>query len=567
MKRKIFSRFFAVTLVAVLAMFFCGVVAVAFNADVIVKENLQKETELLCSLLKSEADFTSLKRYSEDDSLRVTVIAADGAVLFESDVNAELENHGEREEIKNAINGSPVAVKRYSKTFSCNMTYYALKTKIDGDAEVVVRLAVKSSEIGEYLGVALPFLIGVLVLSLVASVVASNAIAKKVSDKVSEIGVSLKSLNDGDYRQIKTDSSEPELYSVLSEINELNKTARERIAGINAERDKLDTLIENVSQSIIALDENGRIAFANENAFNLFSSTSDVVEKDLVFLVDDLALAEKITGLSGENGGFEHRYKDKDLSVVVRKIEREYDKSEVSSIVIITDVTAERRLEKQKSDFFANASHELKTPVTVTLGLSELLLAKDGLDDGTRKQLERIHAESARLASLIADMLKLSSLESDEARQECVTDVDLRAVLEETVFELSEEIEKRKITSEISGNATVKADGAYVFEICRNLVSNAVHYNIENGKIKIEIKDEGNAVLLVVSDTGIGVPKDKLSRLCERFYRVDKSRSKKTGGTGLGLAIVKHACSVLGAELGFFSEEGCGLTATVLFKK
>lgn len=565
MKRKIFFRFFSVTLISIILMFVCGIIAVNVNADALMKERLKEETELVCSFVKTEDDFQNFAAYENDDAFRVTVMDLSGNVLYESDTKSPLENHGEREEFKNAVKGSPTAVKRYSETFGCDMTYYAARTTLSGGEEVVIRLAVKSSQINEYISVALPILIAVLAVSLAASLIVSGYFSKTVSNKISEIGVSLASLNEGDYKPIKTDTSEPELFSVLSSINAVNESAREHIRSISDEHNKLNTVLKNVSQGIIAVDGGGNVVFANKSVFSIFDSAVDVIGKNIVYLIDDVSLCEKITAVLNENHQIEHSYKNKELSVAIRTVEG--GDSTVSSIVIITDVTKEKTLQNQKNDFFANASHELKTPVTVMQGLSEILLAKDGLDEVSKKQVKRINSESIRLASLISDMLKLSKLENGELDNLSLVDVDLRKIANEVVLELNEELEKRNVTADINGTAVIKADNAKIFEVLQNLLSNAVHYNKDGGKIEVNIIDGDDKVTLQVTDTGIGIEKENIPRLCERFYRVDKSRSKKTGGTGLGLAIVKHVCALYKADLSIDSEIGVGTTVTIEFYK
>lgn len=565
MKKKYFFRFFSVTLLSVFLMFIFGIVAVNVNAKTMLQDRLKKEAELVCSLVHTEADFQNFEKYGNDDAFRITVIDLSGNVLYESDSKSPLENHADREEIKNALNGHPETVERYSETFGCDMTYYAIKTALSDGTEIVMRLAVKSSQLNGYLGVAVPILICVLIVSLAASLFLSGVLSKNVSDAVTGIGESLKSLNEGRYVPIETNSSEPELFGVLNEINDLNENTHRHINKISEERNKLNTVLENVSQGIIAVDGNKKILFANKSACEIFDSAGSVLGKDFVYLIDDVLLCDAIACHLGEDYRTEHAYKGKDLSVAIRRTENSDINCEVFSIIIITDVTKEKTLQRQKSDFFANASHEFKTPVTVMQGLSEILLAKDNLDDGSKKQIERVHAESLRLASLISDMLDLSKLENGEYSEQALTPVDLRVVSSEVFAELSEEIKSRRLSTEIVGEGTVLADNAKIYELIQNLCSNAVHYNKENGKIKVEISVAPNGVTLKVSDTGIGIEKEHLPRLCERFYRVDKSRSKKTGGTGLGLAIVKHICALYNAKLSIDSENGLGTTVTVVF--
>lgn len=567
MKKKMLFHILTLTFLSVFVMFIFGIVAVNVNANSIIKERLAEETQLVCSLVRTEEDFTEFGRYSNNDAFRITVMDTDGNVLYESDTKSPLENHIDRTEIQNALKGSPEAVERYSQTFGCNMTYYALKTELQDGREIVLRLAVKSSQINGYLDVAIPILVIVLIACLIFSIVISNLLSNNISGKIVEVGESLRSLNAGDYIPIKTDSGEPELYSVLNEINELNANTHTHMQRVQEEHRKLNTVLENVSQGILAIDENKKIIFANKSLSKIFECTENVTGKDFIYLIDDLPLCEKIARHLGENYSSEYTYKGKELSVVIRKVEHENQGDDVYSIVIITDITKEKAMQKQKSDFFANASHELKTPVAVMQGLSELLLGKETLDDGSKKQVDRIHKESLRLSSLISDMLELSKLESGEPRELAMTEVDLRKVAEEAVAELSTKIAEKGVTVTILGNATVVADSKKMFELIGNLCSNAINYNKEDGKVVICLTEQANGVELKVSDTGIGIEKENIPRLCERFYRVDKSRSKKTGGTGLGLAIVKHICALYNAEFSIESEIDVGTVVRIFFER
>ena len=565
MKKKTLFQILSLTFISVLVMFIFGIVAVNVNAKELMKERLTEETELACTLVQTVDDFDNFSRYENDDAFRVTIMDLGGNVLYESDTKSPLENHINREEVKNALGGNPAIVERYSKTFDCNMTYCALKTELSDGTEIILRLAVKSSQINGYLGVALPILIVVLIVCLIASIVISNILSNKISGKITEVGDSLRSLNAGNYMPIKTDSDEPELYSVLNIINELNANTHTHIKRVQEEHDKLNTVLENVSQGIVAIDEQKKIIFVNKSISTIFDSTENVTGKDFIYLIDDLPLCEKIARHLGENYVSEYTYKGKELSVVIRKVDSQSDN--VYSIVIITDITKEKAMQKQKSDFFANASHELKTPVAVMQGLSELLLAKETLDVASKKQVDRIHKESLRLASLISDMLKLSKLENGEDIEMILSLVDVKAVADEVALELASELKKKNITMEVKGAGTVLADNKKIFEVVENLCSNAIHYNVENGKITIEISENEKETRITVADSGIGIEKENIPRLCERFYRVDKSRSKKTGGTGLGLAIVKHICALYNAELSIESEAGIGTTITITFNK
>ena len=567
MKKKIFYKVFAATLACVLLMFVFGIIAVNMNTNKIVSERLKEETELAATLMNEQSDFAVFNKYSDNPELRITIFDMGGNVLYESDTKAPLENHRDREEIKNALEGKPDTVERYSETFKCDMTYYATKSTLSDGTQVILRLAVRSSQVTPYFTAIIPLFILVLAVSLVLSFVLSTFISRNVSSKVTEIGESLKSLNEGQYAPIKTDMSEPELFGVLNQINELNANIHSHIRIADGERVKLNAVLDNVSQSIIALDKSKRIVFANKRAFEMFNGTHHDIGRDLVFLIEKLPVYEQITEHIGENFAFNCAYDDKYLSVVITKVTNEVICDDISAIIIVTDITKEKLIEKQKSDFFANASHELKTPITVMQGFAEVLMNKEGMDDTSKKQLGRIYKECLRLGSLISDMLMLSKIESGDAPIRALSEVALEDIAKEVLDGLSEKAGSRNITASIVGSAKICADQTMIFELVENLVSNAIKYNKDGGSVTVSITETDTGVCLKVEDTGIGIEKEHLPRLCERFYRVDKSHSKRIGGTGLGLAIVKHICAISDAELSIESEFGVGTTVTVVFGK
>lgn len=261
---------------------------------------------------------------------------------------------------------------------------------------------------------------------------------------------------------------------------------------------------------------------------------------------------------------------DKEFAAIYREINElnkktvlymqneEYERKKLSEVL-----HAEKELASQKEEFFANASHELKTPLTAMVGLTELILTRD-TDATTHRQIERIHKESLRLSELISDMLKLSRLETEEESEISVA-VAVEEIAEEVLSELSESIIAKDIRASITGKATVMAGEKRIYEILQNLCSNAVNYNKQGGTIDIILEETDTGAVIRVRDSGIGVAEENIPHLCERFYRVDKSRSKKTGGTGLGLAIVKHICALYNASFTIKSKLGEGTEVIIVF--
>ena len=570
MKRKIFLVVSLVTILAALLVFGSGIFAINMSAENAVLERLETETKLVASLVNSREDFSKLEQYRSSQDLRITVIAEDGTVLFDTDTSEPLENHSEREEFIAAMKGQPKVVRRYSETFGCDMNYYAIKTALSDGENVVLRLAVRETLIKSYVTLSMPVFILLLLIVLALSFEAGNQIARKVSARFSDISASIQSVADGNYTPIKTSTRDAEMFSLIGSINDVNARISRHIQNAETQQKTLSTVLSAISQGIIALDSEKRIVFINKSALKLFGIndyTPDGEKHDLIFVVDNLDLYALISSHADENFAFDFRLDDKDLNILITKVEDETLRDEITTIIVISDVTSQKSVARQKSDFFQNASHELKTPVTVIRGLTEILLQKDNTDEFTKKKLTSIHDESLRLSSIISDMLKLSSLENTVSVREDEEDekVDLVAAAHEIMAELSPRAEEKKLSVSITGKGWVNMLRSNALELLDNLCSNAINYNKESGKITIDVMQDDSNTILKVIDTGIGIEQQHIPRLCERFYRVDKSRSKKTGGTGLGLAIVKHICLRYGAHLDIDSTFGEGTCVTVTF--
>lgn len=564
MKRKTFVRVFALSLLCALLVFGAGIYGLQRVSRAVVGERLASEATLLSALIRKESDLEKLSAYGESENLRVTVLNADGELLFESNIEGMLENHADREEVVGALSGNPHTVERYSETFGCRMTYFAIRSEMDDGTEIVIRVAVKSSQIKAFLLSAVPLLGVALVVALAVSLVVAGRLSRQISHKVEKIADSLQTLESGDYRPLRTDSREPEFYAVLRRINELSERMGANIALLLREKQKLSLVLDTIAQGVVALSATGDIVFANNSAQAMFGGSAQDVHCPLNYLIDDTGLCDLIRDAAA-GGSFSYTTGGRDLAVTVHRVTGDALADEVSNIVIFTDQTEVRAVARQKSDFFANASHELKTPITVTRGNAELILARDNIDEQTRRQVERILRETIRMGDLISDMLKLSNLETQSGRPTCAVPTSLRAVVDEVVAELHGAISEKRLHVTVSGEESVFMTGAEAYELISNLCSNAVNYNREDGSVEIVLDREAGHVRLTIRDTGIGIPAEHLPRLCERFYRVDKSRSKKTGGTGLGLAIVKHICTLYGAQLNIESEQDVGTCVTVRF--
>lgn len=315
MKRKIFLVVSLVTILAALLVFGSGIFAINMSAENAVLERLETETKLVASLVNSREDFSKLEQYRSSQDLRITVIAEDGTVLFDTDTSEPLENHSEREEFIAAMKGQPKVVRRYSETFGCDMNYYAIKTALSNGENVVLRLAVRETLIKNYVTLSMPVFILLLLIVLAFSFEAGNQIARKVSARFSDISASIQSVADGNYTPIKTSTRDAEMYSLIGSINDVNARISRHIQNAETQQKTLSTVLSAISQGIIALDSEKRIVFINKSALKLFGIndyTPDGEKHDLIFVVDNLDLYALISSHADENFTFDFRLDDKD---------------------------------------------------------------------------------------------------------------------------------------------------------------------------------------------------------------------------------------------------------------
>lgn len=563
MKKKIFLTVALLGIAVSLLVFAAGLLAVSMSSKNTVRDRLTAETKLACALIRDRDDVELLKKFDGSNVYRITVIGETGDVLLETDVREQMENHLSREEVAAAMKDSPKVVERYSSSAHKKMFYYAEKITLSDGETIVVRLSLPTGIVGGYVELILPVFVVLLLIVIGLSFESSGRIASSVTKKFECVSESVKSLSDGDYKPIEADSRDPELYSVMCGINGLNADIARHLEREESDRRKFEIVLENMDRGVAALDKDDNVVFANKSAATLLGGAIRKGE-NAVYLVGDASVYEKIIKNSEKNADFECEILGKELLVAMKSIDDELLKKEISTIIMVSDVTAEKSAARQKSEFFANASHELKTPVTAIMGLSELLLQKDDLGESVRKKIATVYSESVRMSELIADMLRLSDVERGDKPQ-ISTDVDLRKIADDVVSVLSVKAEQKHVSLFAEGTAFAKIDKTDARELIENLASNAINYNKENGEAKIMLSEEDGKAAIAVSDTGIGIEPQHIPHLCERFYRVDKSRSRGSGGTGLGLAIVKHICMRYGATLKIESTFGQETTVTVTF--
>lgn len=495
------------------------------------------------------------------EDIRVSVIDAEGKVISDSenvDVD-KLGNHSDREEIIAAFQGEPKVVTRYSQSLGKDLVYYALKVTT-GDTFVFIRVSVAVESVNSYVVSNIVTMIFVLIVALTLSAIFSVIAANGLMKPLTEIRNNLASVRNGTYKEIVPSSGDQEINSMLVEINGISEKLQDSIFEARSDKEKLDYILSNISDGIVVLEKNGNISLINKNAARIFDA-SDFTGKNYLLLSRDRAFTEGVSSaLEGRKDSvFEMKFTGEAYySVSVRALERGL------TVIVLSDITAVRNSEKMRSEFFANASHELKTPLTAIKGFNDIV-SMTATQPDIKELSGRIDKEVARIINLINDMLDLSMLESEkEPKKE---EVELSDVVKDVQGSLEILAKERGVSVKASGKGVVMMEREHAVELVKNLTENAIRYNEKGGHVEVDVSEDDKKVVLTVKDDGIGIEEEHLQRIFERFYRVNKSRSRETGGTGLGLSIVKHIAVLYGADVNISSTFGVGTTVTVTFPK
>ena len=494
---------------------------------------------------------------------RVTVIDKSGKVLSDSETAdvSNMENHIDREEIVAALKGKPVAVTRRSDTTNKDMVYSAVKVDLSAVDYVFVRVSTPVDSVNLYATSTILPNFYVLIAATIAAVILSVVLTKSLVKPMAEIKNSLIALNNGTFTPSTPSEKDPEINKMLSEINDIGEKLSDTITTVSEDNKKLDYILNNVSDGIVVITADGNIEVMNDNAKLVFDVKNDAISSNYTVLSANEKFISAVSDAVNEriNKVFEFTTAAHDVYLTsIRCLDGGM------TIIVLSDITAVKQGEEIRSEFFANASHELKTPLTAIKGFNDVIGMKS--KDGDIKTLSaKIDKEVNRVVSLIDDMLNLSKLET--TKMPIVEKVDLAAVARDAEESISALARAKNVNIEISGEGTVEMEKDHAYELVKNLMENAVRYNEDGGHVLVSVSESADKVTLKVKDDGIGIDEENQSRIFERFYRVNKSRSRETGGTGLGLSIVKHVAELYGAKLTLSSTLGAGTEITVSFKK
>ena len=483
---------------------------------------------------------------------RVTWIDKDGTVLYDTTVDASnLENHSDREEFKEAVENGSGSSQRYSDTLAEKIVYYALKLN-DG---TVIRVSSEQYSAWALIASMLDPLIFVFVIIVIISILLANLLSKKI----------VKPLNEMNIENPDIDANYPEVMPLVKKIRNQHVLIERQMAELKKNEEEFRAITSNMQEGFIIIDTNTSVLSFNNGIKKLFD-VHDTKIGDSVFTIDrSEAFRDCVeNSLKGKRGEGQLKHNEKIYQLYANPVFE--DGNVRGSVLLIVDVTEKEKREELRREFTSNVSHELKTPLTSIFGISEIIMNGIVKPDDIPKFAKDIHNESGRLITLVNDIIKLSKLDEGAGFGD-KQPVDIFKMAQDTITRLDSMAQERNITVKLTGEKTiVDSIPAVADEIIHNVIENAIKYNKENGSVDVFAGTENGRVTFRVKDTGIGIPDADINRVFERFYRVDKSHSRKIGGTGLGLSIVKHGVSFLGGELLITSKVNEGTTITIVFK-
>lgn len=480
---------------------------------------------------------------------RFTVVDADGTVLYDTEADAaEMENHADREEIKEAFRDGTGSSARTSATLMQKTLYEAVRLK-NGD---VLRISVSRLTVGALLlGMLTPIGAIVLIAAIVALLL-SYKMANKITEPLLHLDLE---------HPVETETYE-ELTPILTKLRKQHGQIAAQMEELHRRSDELEQVVSSMREGLVLLDEHGMVLHMNAAAKRIFD-VKDAREKDFL-LIDrsDRMNHAMWNALEGKHGDYTEERNGIEYQFNINPILS--DGKILGAVILAFDITDKAFAERNRREFSANVTHELKTPLQSIIGSAELLEQGMVRTEDTQRFAGHIRKEAVRLVDLINDIIRLSQL--DEQTELPTENVALDLLVGEAVDVLTDAANQKNVTLHLDCEpCTVCGVRRYLYEIVYNLCDNAIRYNKDGGKVTVCVRKDAGHVTVTVADTGIGIPPEHLSRIFERFYRVDKSHSKETGGTGLGLSIVKHAVAYHGGKVTLDSEPGKGTTVTVVF--
>lgn len=516
-----------------------------------IDSELEKEGEYLSYGV--EADGVTYLEQIKNSDARITYIAQDGTVLYDSQADiSKMKNHSDRKEFQEAQKHGNGYAERISDTLAEKTVYYAIRLSDDS----VLRVSNTRASVLALVLRLVPSLIVILVILLILAGIISSRMAKKIVEPINQLDLDYPEENEG-YEEIGP---------LLSKIHKQNRQISVQLENARRNQEEFAIITENMQEGLLVIDAYTMILSGNSSVWRMFQMKEPKTGQSVYSLDRNEDFRKVIEyALKGQHGSALLNLDGEFVQMIANPVFRE--ERVVGAVLLLMNETEKIQRENLRREFSANVSHELKTPLTSISGFAEII--QDGFvkDEDIKKFAGRIYKEAQRLIQLVEDTIKVSQLDEDVNPYEW-EHVDLYGVVKDVCNNLKGIAEKKNVHLFIDGKSLIfRTVRPILEEVIYNLCDNGIKYNKEDGTVSIHFRDLGEQVELSVKDTGIGIPREECSRVFERFYRVDKSHSKEIGGTGLGLSIVKHGVTFLGGTLNMLSEPGKGTEITMVFPK
>lgn len=500
-----------------------------------------------------------------DYSMRFTIIDSNGNVLYDNWAHDEvLENHLSRPEVSQALNNGFGEYTRYSDTVASDMYYYAVKI----NENKVLRVSREINSINSVFIRITPMLVSLFAGLLIIVYIAANSFTKKILKPVNKMTRTLDEMLEGnesfDFKIY--DELKPLSHKILEQKIKINQYINE----LKYERDTIGIITEDMKEGFILINSDKQILSINTSGRRMIGNNKFDLKnnKNILELTRNAEILERIDTAINENKHlvYDMDTKSSHFRYYFSPVRQQHQSSVAGLLILIEDVTIQKNAEIMRSEFSANVSHELKTPLTTMIGFAEMI--KEGLItdvDSIRKYCGMINKEGLRLISLIEDIMRLSKIE-EKAGLEDNININLKETAGDAVSLLQTKADGLNVKLNLQAEDVVmKVNKNYMNELLYNLIDNGIKYNKNGGSVDTKIKKDDNYIYIIIKDTGVGISEEHQGRIFERFYRADKSRSKETGGTGLGLSIVKHIAELYDGTIELKSKEYKGTEITIKF--
>ncbi|MCP4136686.1 MAG: PAS domain-containing protein [bacterium] len=516
----------------------------------ILKREMGEKTRFIELVLQQDPDYLqNVEEIKKVVNLRVTIVdnseAEKGAVIADSDIEdvSRMDNHQYRVEIKNAsMNGTGDSI-RYSNTFNSDMLYFARAS-----GSIIIRLAKPLQEIDKSLRKVRNLILFFGAMIFVISIIVTVLISKKITGSIDETLNFAEQFSEGDYSKRILNYSEDEMGHLQKSLNKLADIIVEKIDSLVLEQSKLEITIDSIHDGIAVVDNEKKIILANQAFTTLLSIAPPGIGSTYYEVIRNSSFNSKIEYAieNGEKNQFEEEFlTGVSCEVFIRPIKEENTIQGI--LIVVHDITEKKKIDRVKTELVGNLSHELKTPITILKGYLETIINHLDKPDLCKDFIGKAVINLDRQNSIINDMLTLNMLET--SKYFSMEEVSIKEVIGNCVSLLETKAQNKGIAFSIFLDPIDDSFMCNKFlteAIFFNIIDNAINYNIENGEVKIIAEITNGGKTISISDSGIGIPPEAAEKIFERFYRVDKSRSRDTGGTGLGLSIVKHSAELQG---------------------